>query len=237
MTRADLIAACRYYINEESTETGALLEDDGNLLDFIHDATEDVILDLVPIMPGQLLKTETLTVTADDPTPSITTEDWLQVYKVERYVSGQSPKEIDIIDPLELASHTNVGETEADPNACYFIGDELYLVKTPSESKTYLRLWLVQGEPDEMAETGPAVIPSKAHRLIVYRAMLDIAPLVNADLRHFQFLYDKRLRKIERIWAGRYQQKPEFVRASHHARKTIDSRDKAFYDKSGFFGD
>ena len=237
MTKAQILQSVRYYVNEVSTETGALLSDSANLLDFVEDAVEDVTLDLVPIMPLQLCTTETITLVANQANYTLTTTAYLQVYKVERYETGKPPKEIEIIDPLELQFHTNVGDTEADPDACYFLGDTLYFVKTPSTAKAYARVWLVQSEPATMATAGPTYLPRQTHRLVVYRTMLNLAPLMNANLNHFATLYNERLKKIERIWRGRFQQEPRFVRPSVRSRRTLDARDRAFFDKTGFFDD
>jgi len=231
MTKAQILQSVRYYVNEVSTETGALLNDSGNLLDFVEDAVEDVTLDLVPIMPMQLCTTETITLVANQANYTLTTTAYLGVYKVERYVTNQPPKEIDIIDPLDLQFYTNIGETNANPDACYFLGDTIYFVPTPSEAKAYARVWLIQSEPASMATAGPTYLPRQTHRLVVYRTMLNLASLMNTNLNQFAVLYNERLRKIRRIWAGRYQQEPRFVRASKHSRRVIDARERAFYDK------
>ncbi len=318
MTRAEIISACRYYVNETSTAAGALLDDDANLLDFINDSVEDVVLDLVPIMPEQLLKRKTITlvasqanyslaatitgttiafadsdpdtitdsgsgfvtagfesgmtitisgaaqsgnnstftietvaagtltldaddeVTAEGAANSITItqqDPFLQIDKVERYVTGQPPREIRIIDSLDLQDHTNIGDSEADPDACYFIGDTMYFVETPSAAKEYVRVWMVRQEPTTIPNTGPKYIPRIAHRLIVYRTMLNIGELEGVSVARFGRLYDERLKKITRVWAGRYQQEPRFVRPSVSSRRAGDARDRAFYDDSGYFGD
>ena len=237
MTKAQIISACRYYINETSTDTGALLSDTGNLLDFIDDSLEEVTLELVSIMPLQLCTTETITLVANQANYTPTTTGYLQVYKVERYETGQPPTQIEIIDPLDLQDHTNIGDTEADPNACYFIGDVLWLVKTPTTAKEYVRLWLVQTELATIPTAGPTYLPRQTHRLIVYRTMMNIGELAGISVGRFERLYNHRLKNISRVWTGKFQQEPRFVRGSIHGSRTGDARDRALFDKTGYFDD
>ena len=230
MTKAELITATRNLANEVSTDSGALLDDTANLLDFINDAIEIVVLDLIPYMPGQFLGTETITLVANQANYSMTAK-FLQIYKVERNESGKSPREIDIIDPLEKQFYMNIGDTEEFPKRCYFQGDVLYFVKTPSTAITdYANVYYIQTEATTLVDGGPAVIPAVAHRLIVYMAAALVAVMMEVDPSKFYALYSNRLAKVLRVWAGRYQSKTRFIREGIRERRMRDERDPTSYD-------
>lgn len=230
MTQAELITATRNLVNEVSTDAGALLSDAGNLLDFLNDALEQVTLDLLPVMPDQFLTSELLSLTANVAyvTPSNT---YLWITKVEKYVTNDTPKEIEIIDQLQLQYYTKIGETSDEPRACYFLGNVPYFVPTPASNKTnYARLWGVRMETTGIPSGGPTYLPAVAHRLIAYKAAIMVATMLEADFRGLASLYAQRLESIKRIWWRRYQQKPRFVRESAVERTIWDTREKAFYD-------
>lgn len=312
MTKAQIISQARYLINEVSTDTGALLDDTGNLEDFVHDATEQLVLDLVPYMPSQFIQTKTIDLVADqanyslaetitgttiafvdsDPdtitdsgngfvtagfeqgmtitvsgaataannadftiasvvagTITLITADALtaeaagasvtitqkdpfwQVYKVSRNVTNKSPREISIIDPLQIQFEMNVGDTEASPDVCWPQGDELHFAKTPSTSTSgYVKVFLIRPESIEIAEGGPVLIPRPFHRCIGYMAAALASIFCGTDPSKHMGLYQNRLRAGKRVWFGRFQQQPRFVKESHHERRYIDEREKAFYD-------
>jgi hypothetical protein len=214
MTKAEILAACRNVINEQSGDTGALLSDTGNLLEFVHDATEQVVLDLLPVMPSVFLASENITTIAGTANYALT-GPILQIWKVERTVTGESPIEMTIIDPSDLAYYTDTGETEADPTVCYFIGDTLYFVPTPSTAKTnYAKVWFLKSEAASMATGGPAIIPSYAHRLIVYKACAIVATMLERDTSPYMALYAHRLQQVTRVWNAKFQSQPKFVRPS-----------------------
>ena len=230
MTQAELITATRNIVNEVSTDAGALLNDAGNLLDFLNDALEQVTLDLLPVMPDQFLTSELLSLTANVAyvTP---TNTYLWITKVEKYTTDDTPKEIEIIDQLRLQYYTKIGETSSEPRAVYFLGNVPYFVPTPSTSVTsYARLWGVRMETAGVPVAGPTYLPAIAHRLIAYKAAIMIATMLEADYRGIAALYAQRLESIKRIWWRRYQSKPRFVRESAVERTIWDTREKAFYD-------
>jgi hypothetical protein len=219
MTKAELLAACRNIINESANDTGALLSDTGNLIEFIHDATEQVVLDLLPVMPSAFRSSENVTLIAGTANYALT-GPILQIEKVERTVTGEPPTELEIIDPVDLAYHTDTGETEADPHSVYFIGDSIYFVKTPSTAKTtYAKVWFFKAEAATMVSGGPAMIPSYAHRLIVYKTCAIIATMLERDTSPYMALYAHRLGMVAKVWNGRFQSQTKFVRPSAHERQ------------------
>jgi hypothetical protein len=219
MTKAELLAACRNIINESANDTGALLSDTGNLIEFIHDATEQVVLDLLPVMPSAFRSSENVTLIAGTANYALT-GPILQIEKVERTVTGEPPTELEIIDPIDLAYHTDTGETEADPHTVYFIGDSIYFVKTPSTAKTtYAKVWFFKAEAATMVSGGPAMIPSYAHRLIVYKTCAIIATMLERDTSPYMALYAHRLGMVAKVWNGRFQSQTKFVRPSAHERQ------------------
>jgi len=229
MTKDELISTTRYLANELSTDSGALLDDTANLLDFLLDAIEQVVLDLIPVVPSVFLATEDITLTADDNDYDLTAEFW-QIYKVERYETGKAPKEIAIIDPLELQFETNVGDTEANPDACYFMGSTIYFVKIPSEGKVYARVYYIKPEATTLATNGPAVLPRISHRLIPLYAASLIAEMLGHDPTKFLALYAMRLNSVKKVLRGRFQQSPRFVRPGVKERQVVDERDRVLYD-------
>ncbi len=212
MTKAELLAACRNIIGEQDSDAGALLSDTGNLLEFLHDATEQVVLDLLPVMPTAFRSSENVTLIAGTANYALT-GPILQIEKVERTVTGEPPIELEIIDPIDFAYHTDTGETEADPHAVYFIGDTVYFIKTPSTAKTnYAKVWFYKSEAATMATGGPAMIPSYAHRLIIYKTCAIVATMLERDTSPYMALYAHRLQQVQRVWAGRFQSQTRFVR-------------------------
>lgn len=231
MTRAEIITAVRNLVNEMSSDAGALLDDDGNLKEYVNDAQEQVVLDLLQWMPGHLMTSETVSLIAGQSSYAITTNYW-QVWKVEWNLSGQSPREIPIIDPLESEFYITVGETDTEPRAVYFLGDTMYVVPIPASSvANNIKLWLVRSEAVLMGVNGPSYLPPVAHRLIVYQAAILIATSLEKDPSLFTQLYARRFQKIVEAWRARFQQKPRFVNPPLSVRQTTDARDPALYDK------
>jgi hypothetical protein len=229
MTKAEIVTAVRNLVNEISTDAGALLSDTGNLAEYINDAMEQVTLDLIPIMPFEFMDTENVSLSVLG--YATLSKTFLQIIKVEKNVTNQTPQEIPIIDPLEIQFHMNTGETAAEPTACYFIGQNIYFVPTPSGAVTdYAKVYLAKAESSTMAPGGPAMIPVIAHRLIVYQAAAIATMTIEGDPSKFLLLYRQRLEALKSSWKNRQQQTPKFVRDSVRDRETMDSRDKAFYD-------
>jgi hypothetical protein len=219
MTKAELIAATRYLANEISTDAGALLSDSGNLLEFLNDAADQVTLDLVPTMPTEFMATENITLVAGTAGYALTNTP-LQIWKVERTVTGDPPLEMEIVDPLDMAYHMDTGETEDNPHAVYFIGKTVYFVKTPASAKTnYAKVWEILGEPATMATAGPTYIPAIAHRLIVYKAASIIATMLQKDPTPYLALYAMKLQQVQNVWRGRFQSQPRFVKESAATRQ------------------
>ena len=230
MNLAALRTATRNLVNVFSTDTGATLTDTV-LDDFINDAAEQVVLDLAPYHPSVFMTTETISLVADQAPYALTASTWLQVYKVERNVTGQTPKEIEIIDPLLKTFAHNVGEKAAEPKYCYFQGQSIVFVPTPDTDTTdYATVYLIVGEAATIGSGGPTYIPAIAHRLIAYKAAINAGVMYDASTAPYERLYAARLAQVNRLLAGREQQRPRFVRPSIDTRLTTDSRDPAFYD-------
>jgi hypothetical protein len=233
MTKAEILSSVRYACNETSTDTGGLLSDTGNLADFLNDAMEQVTLDLFPTMPGQFLTSENVTLVANQANYTLT-NSFIQIYKVEKNITGENPREIAIIDPLEIQYYMATGDTDGEPNACYFVGDTLYFVPTPSAAYTnYAKVWEVVREAATMATAGPTYIPAIAHRLIVYQAASIVQKMMGNDAGSNRFLelYARRLEQVRKVWTGRFQQNPRFIRDSSLERSAVDTRLSVDYDK------
>ncbi|MCK7475657.1 MAG: hypothetical protein MZV49_24245 [Rhodopseudomonas palustris] len=185
-----------------------MLADAGNLLTIINDALEQVTLDLLPSMPDQFLTSELLSLTANVAyvTP---TNTYLWITKVEKYATNETPKELEIIDPLRLQYYMQIGETSDEPRAVYFLGNVPYFVPTPASNKTsYARLWGVRMEASGCPSDGPTYIPPIAHRLIVYKACMNIAVMLEADMRAFATFYAQRLNAVKRCGGAAISRSP-----------------------------
>ena len=182
-------------------------------------------------MPGQFLTSENVTLVAGTANYTLTNTYW-QIWKVEKNVTGDRPVELEIIDPIEMQYHSYVGETENEPHACYFIGDTIYFVRTPAMAWTnYAKVWEIRPEAASMATNGPSYIPVVAHRLIVYQAAAIIATMLEKDPTPYMALYARRLDKVNRIWRGRFQSQPSFVRPSVAERQGVTSGSSEDFDR------
>jgi len=223
MTRAELIISVRGLCNEISTDSGALLSDAGNMLEFLNDATEGVMLDLIPVMPGQFLVKENVTLAAGGPTYTPTAKFW-QIYKIAKNITGEYPRELDPIDPLDEPYYTEVAGTDSEPVAYYVLGDVVYWVPIPSSAKAnYAAAWLVRPELAALPEAGPTYIPAVAHRLIAYKAAILVAVMLEKDTGPFQQLYEYRLAKVTAVWNARLQNKPRYVREAQSERSIFSA--------------
>ncbi len=229
VTLAEIRTAIRNLINEQSTDTGALLDSGNAILDeFINAAAEDVVLDLLPFMMEQFMTTETVTLVADQANYTLTASFWM-IYTVQRNVSGERPINLEYIDPMDRSVVDESGATEEYPQGYYFLGDTIYFVRTPSTAVTdFAKVWLIRPEAAAVPVAGPSYIPRPAHRLIVYKACSSIATMiesVSASVPIFEALYADRLTKVRGIWIRRFQSKPR------HVRESIAKRTRAsFYD-------
>lgn len=211
MTKAELIISTRNVLNVQSTDTGATLTD-AVLGDFLDDAAEEVVIDLLPSMPLQFCITENITLVSGTQKYTLTGE-FIQVYKVEKSVTASAPSEIEIIDPLEVQNYMKVGDTSAAPVICYFLGKDIYFVPTPSAAVTnYCKVYLVTPEAATIATNGPVYIPRLAHRLIVYKAAANASIMYDVNPAPYIALYKKRITSLASTWLGRFHQRARFIR-------------------------
>lgn len=230
MTKAQILQSVRDLVNEQSADVGALLDDAANLLGFVDDAIEQVVMDLIPFMPMEFLASEFISLVAGTTNYTITGEYW-RIYKVEKYVSGENPTEIDLIDPLNIQYATRVLETNDQPHSAYIIGSKIYPIPIPAKTiANYYRIWGISAEAVTLATNGPTMIPRPAHRLIAYWAASLVATILGGKPEKFQKLYQYRLEQVKKLYAGKFQQSPRFVRESVTERTTRDERERVFYD-------
>ena len=230
MTKAQILQSARYLANEISTDAGALLSDSGNLLDFVGDAVEQVVMDLLGVYPNDLVTYEDVNLVAADFDYTLTTEFW-QILKIEKTVAGENPTEMDIADQLSMQYFTTHDETSARPYAANIIGGVLYVWPIPSAAITaYIRVWGIRPEATTMPDNGPAYLPRATHRLIVLWAVSLIAEMIGAKPDRWRDLYAYRLGRIRDMQKDKFQQAPRFVRESSVERTTRDTREKVFVD-------
>lgn len=235
MTKAAILQAVRDLVNETSGAAGALLSDVGNLLGFVEDAVEQVVLDLVDTYPNELLTYKDVSMLAGVKTYALSAapavEFW-QILKISKTVAGENETEMDVIDPLSLQYAETHDETNARPYGANIINGTLYVYPTPSEAITdYIRIWGIRPEAVAMPDpTGPAYLPRMTHRLIVFWAASLVATMIGANPDKFILLYSNRLEKIKSMQKGKFQQAPRFVRESVVERTTRDVRERVFYD-------
>lgn len=235
MTKAEIIQATRYLVNELSTDSGALMSDTGNLQDFVYDAQEQVVLDLVNVMPDQLLTSEDVNLTASQSYTTLTTSFW-QVWDIQLALSNETPRAIRMIDPSDMQYFKYNGQTTQYPPYCYVTGGRINWVPTPSQNVTaYATAFLIRPEAATMGTAGPSYLPAVTHRLIVYQAAILAGTAFGAITSGLEKLYARKFYSIRKAWAGRFHQQPRFVKESVLSRTTYDDREAAFYDKSGFF--
>lgn len=229
MTKSELVISTRNLVSAQVPRAKGSLPD-AVLLDLINDATEEVVLDLVPFMPLQFCGTETISLVNGTGSYALSNE-YLEIYKVEKNVSDNNPTEIEIIDPLDKQFAHYVDETEDEPKQCYFLGDTVYFVPTPSADKTdYVKIYFVRPEAAVIATAGPSYIPRTAHRLICYKAATLAAGLYGGDVNFFISLYRKRLKAFLDVYNRKFQQKVRFVRPSVSSRITRDTRENIDWD-------
>lgn len=230
MTKAQILQAVRYLVNELSTDVGALLDDAGNLLGFIDDAIEQVVMDLVSTYPNELLTYEDVSMVANTPNYTLTTEFW-QIYKIEKTVAGENETEIDVMDQLSIQYVKTHDETNARPYAANIINGVLWVYPTPSEAITnYVRVWGIRPEAVVLPDLGPTYLPRYTHRLIVFWAASLVASMIGAAPDRYMLLYQNRLNQVKTLQNDKFQQAPRFVRESVVERTTRDTREKVFVD-------
>ena len=240
MTLAEIRTGVRNITKEWSTDAGTLLPSDNTILDMlINWAAEDVVLDLVSVVSdiqSVFLGSEDISLKANTANYT-TTAEWLQIYCIQRNVTGDNPEIIPYITVDERLGLTYVGETAVDPEGFYLKGKTIYFVPTPSTAKTsYATVWFIQPEAISIPTDGPAYIPRIAHKLIVLRTAILISKMNDqADIGGLAALYQNMLEKITDVLGYRVQSQPTFLKSSFSEKQISDTRDKAFYDKSGFF--
>ena len=233
MTRAEIRTAVQNLIRDYYGTTGTWLGVDATITDdFLNDALEEVVLDLMPYMPGKFGGNETISLTADEPDYTLTNE-WWQIYKMERNVTDERPREIEMFDPLEKAKFMYVGQTQEHPDGCMILGKTITFAPIPSTDKAnYANCIFIRPEAVTLAEDGPVYMPRPAHRMIGYEAAGKIAVMKGADPAVFKRFYNDRKRKVIKIFAGQDQQKPKFVGPSMEEKVFVDTRENRDY---GFF--
>lgn len=233
MTEAQIRTALQNLVRDYYGKAGTWLGDDATILDdYIDDALEEVVLDLMIFMRGKFAGEETISLTADEPDYTLTAE-WWQIYKMERNVTDERPREIDIVKPVDKARYMYVGQTQEFPDACIILGKTITFLPIPSTDKTdYVNCIFIRPEAVSLAEAGPSYMPRPAHRMIVYSAAAKIAAMKGADPSVFKNFYNDRKRQVKKIFAGQDQQKPKFVGPSMEEKVFVDTREG--YDW-GFF--
>ena len=230
MTRAEIFQYVRNLVNETDTDAGAKLSDSGNMLTFLEDSSENVVLDLLPYSGDLLLDSEDIDLVADQQNYSLTAE-WLQITKLERLTTDKSPLPLMPIDVNEQQFFTNNSDTEATPTQWMLVGEEIYFVKTPSEAATdYARAWFLKPEITTMAAGGPTILPRVIQKLICVDMCVNIAIAFEAKTAPFEKLYNRKIRNARMLLAGRVHQKPRFVKPSFYERSQVDDRQAVLED-------
>ena len=236
MTLAEIRTAVRSLSKESETDDETIFPADNVLLDFfINMACELVVIDLAEFMPEVFLNYEDISLEASEPEYTLTAE-WMRVWAMMKNVTNENPTIIPYIDIQSLQSRMYTGETAADPEAWTLKGDTVIFVPTPSTAKTeYARFWYIATEAATMAAGGPAIIPRMAHKLIPLMACIVFSAADGADTKRWENIYAYALPKIRDMYQFRVQQQPRFIGGSFLDKANADTRDRALYDKSGFF--
>lgn len=235
MTKEELIISTRNLVNEISTDSGAFLANTGNVSDFLNDAAEIVVLDLVEFMPERFLTYEDITLVAGTAGYTLTAE-WLQIWSINRNKTSETPTPIDHIPVPQIMNTMYVGETAEEPDGWYLKGLTITFAPTPSKAYTnYARAWIIAPEAATIATNGPTMIPRVAHRAICYMAAVLIGTALEADVTRFEKLYSYRIKKIRDTIGVQVQNQPRFINPSVLDRKYITTRDKVLYDLDPYF--
>lgn len=235
MTLAEIRTGVRNIIKEWETDSGTLLPSSNTILDFyINWAAEDVVMDLVEFMPEDFLTYEDISLAVNDNDYDLTAE-WLQIWCMQKNVTDETFQTIPYLGVQERNDVS--GETADEPDGWFLKGTTIIFWPTPSAVKTdYARCWIVVPEAAAMVDAGPSYIPRMAHKLIVLEAAMLIGYMNDRDIAGPVALYKIQHERVKDSLTNRVQQQPQFVRPSIYSGMKRDSRDKAFYDKSRFFG-
>jgi len=236
MTLAEIRTAVRSLLKESQTDEGTIFPSGDVLLDFfINMACELVVLDLAEFMPEVFLNSEDITLVAGTSEYTLTAE-WMRVWAMMKNVTNESPTIIPYADIQSLSSRMYTGETATDPEAWTLKGDTVIFIPTPSAAKTdYARFWYIAPEAATMVSGGPAIIPRMAHKLIPLQACMVICAMDGADKTRWETLYGYTAQRIRDTYQFRIQQQPRFIGGSILDKTGGDTRDRALYDKLGFF--
>lgn len=236
MTLATLRSAVRNLVREQSSDTGALFVADNILLDyFINAACATVVLDLSKECPHLFLTYEDITITANTQTYTLT-KSWLQIWSMNRKVTGKAPWPLQYIPWSSEARLINSGDTASEPAAYTVVGQSIYFIPTPSTTTAgYCRAWIIEPEADPIVTNGPTKIPAIAQHLIPYQAMIQINSMLETTMQTWAAIYGAMLKKVVDVLGNPIQGQPRFLGPSFADTLGSDGREKAFYDKSGFF--
>lgn len=237
MTLAEIRAAVRAMVHEDSQEAGALLKADNILLDYaINAAADAVVLDLVPVVPHFFVTYEDISLVSGTSSYTLTKE-WMQIVAVKKNVSGQAPAIIPYYENEDEFYAQNTGETGSEPKGWTLNGASIMFMPKPSAAyASWARVWIVKPEASTMATTGPTMIPRMAHRLIPLMATIILAKIVESkNDSKWEALYKYTLTKVERVLGPAVQQQSRFVRPPMGEVVSVDARDKVLYDRVGFF--
>ena len=234
MTLAQIRTAVRNLTKEWETDSGTLFPSDDVLLDFyINWAAEDVVLDLVEFMKEDFLTYEDISLVADDFDYDLTAE-WISIWAMQRRVTDKSYRDIPYTPLSDRRDY--VGETAEEPRGWFLKGTTIIFWPIPSTAKTnYARCWIVTTEAASMVANGPVYIPRMAHKLIPLDAAILIGYMNDREVANVVALYRLQHKRVIDSLANRVQQQPQFINPSVFSRISGDRRDKAFFDKGGYF--
>lgn len=233
MTLEEIRTATRNLTREWEEDSGTLFPSNDTLLDFyINWATEDVVLDLVEFMPEDFLTYEDISITAAGGAEYDLTAEWINIWAMQRKIADRSYELIPYTPVINRDDYD--GETADDPEGWFLKGTTIVFWPTPSATRT-ARCWIVIPEVASMVSAGPTYIPRMAHKLIPLEAAILIGYMNDRDVGHIVALYKIQHDRVKNSLTNRIQQQPQFLKGSVLSNISRDRRDRAFYDKSGFF--
>jgi hypothetical protein len=237
MTEAEIRTAVHNLVKEYSTDTGALLGADNTLIDFFIDTAMDVVvIDLVEYCPEEFVTDEDVDLVADTATFTFSNTNWIQIRAAHKNEDDESKTPIQYIEQTDLDKFSYVGQTDADPLHFTRKGGTMVWLPTPSGAVTdYAKFWLILG--DSMAESGPSLIPSIAHRLIpMMAANIILITFESTEANNIFRLYQYMLRKVGSLLRHRMQFQPQYLRRDPATHRSV--REPTEYDpfSRGFFG-
>jgi hypothetical protein len=236
MTLAQIRTAVRNFINEQSTETGAMFPSDNVMLDFfINQATEMVTLDLVEFLSEDFLEYEIIDLKAGVDKYNLNHE-WLRIVAINRNQSGESTRIIPYFDTLDELMVQTKGET-GEPRGWTRKGEWIYFMPVPTgDIDGFAKAWITTPEQVSMGTLGPQKLPRLAHRLVPLAATVIICHQQESKAAtRWEKLYTVALESVKKVYGYRIQQQPRFLRPSIDAVIAVDARDPTLYDLDPFF--